>query len=78
MDFNKEIKLENVQWLVWKLPELKRERKGGRPAGLSKDALAKATSAKILYQSGEKTVKEIAQGLGISRATCYRYIELMK
>lgn len=55
-----------------------RGRKGGRPSGLSKDALAKATSAKILYQSGEKTVKEIAQGLGISRATCYRYIELVK
>jgi DNA invertase Pin-like site-specific DNA recombinase len=55
-----------------------RGRKGGRPSGLSKGGLAKATSAKILYQSGEKTVKEIAQGLGISRATCYRYIEMMK
>lgn len=54
-----------------------RGRKGGRPHGLSKEALAKATSAKILYESGEKTVKEIAQGLGISRATCYRYIEMM-
>lgn len=55
-----------------------RGRKDGRPSGLSKDALAKATSAKILYQIGEKTVMEIAQGLGISRATCYQYIELMK
>ena len=34
-----------------------RGRKGGCPSGLSKDALARATSAKILYQSGEKTVK---------------------
>src|SRR5690606_33291755 len=54
-----------------------RGRKGGRPKGLSKEALAKATSAKILYESGEKSIKEIADGLGISRATCYRYIEFM-
>lgn len=54
-----------------------RGRKGGRPAGLSKEALAKARSAKILYESGEKTVPEIASSLGISRATCYRYIDLM-
>jgi len=54
-----------------------RGRKGGRPKGLSKEALAKATSAKILYKSGEKTIKEIAEGLGISRATCYRYIEMV-
>lgn len=54
-----------------------RGRKGGRPKGLSKEALAKATSAKILYMSGEKTIKEIAEGLGISRATCYRYIEMV-
>lgn len=55
-----------------------RGRKGGRPAGLSKEALAQATSAKILFDSGEKTVQEIAEGLGISRATCYRYIDFMK
>ena len=55
-----------------------RGRKGGRPTGLSKEALAKATSAKILYESGEKTMQEIAAGLGISRATCYRYIDFMK
>jgi DNA invertase Pin-like site-specific DNA recombinase len=55
-----------------------RGRKGGRPAGLSKEALAKAKSAKILYESGEKTVPEIASSLGISRATCYRYIDLLK
>lgn len=54
-----------------------RGRKGGRPAGLSKEALAKAKSAKILYESGEKTVPEIASSLGISRATCYRYIQLI-
>ena len=55
-----------------------RGKKGGRPAGLSKEALAKAKSAKILYESGEKTVSEIANSLGISRATCYRYIQLIQ
>jgi len=51
-----------------------RGKKGGRPKGLSKEALAKAEHAKILYENGKKSVQEIAKGLGISRATCYRYI----
>ena len=55
-----------------------RGRKGGRPTGLSNEALAKARSARILYESGEKTVPEIAKSLGISRATCYRYIDFMQ
>lgn len=55
-----------------------RGKKGGRPSGLSKEALAKAEHAKILYDSGKKSVLEIAEGLGISRATCYRYIEYIK
>lgn len=52
-----------------------RGKNGGRPKGLSKEASAKASAARILYASGEKSVREIAEGLGISRATCYRYIE---
>lgn len=55
-----------------------RGKKGGRPSGLTKEAMAKAEHAKILYESGKKSVPEIAAGLGISRATCYRYIEIMK
>ena len=51
-----------------------RGKTGGRPAGLSKTAMEKARSAKILYDSGTKTVEEIAQTLGIGRATCYRYL----
>ncbi|WP_299762369.1 recombinase family protein [uncultured Pontibacter sp.] len=51
-----------------------RGRTGGRPAGLSKEAMEKARSAKILHASGEKSVGEIARILGIGRATCYRYI----
>ncbi|GAA4443178.1 recombinase family protein [Pontibacter saemangeumensis] len=51
-----------------------RGKKGGRPAGLSKPAMEKARSARILFGSGTKTVEEIAQILGIGRATCYRYL----
>ena len=55
-----------------------RGRKGGRPPGLSKQALRKAESVRIVYKTGQKTVQEIADSFGISRATCYRYIDLMK
>jgi DNA invertase Pin-like site-specific DNA recombinase len=55
-----------------------RGRMGGRSAGLSNEALATAKNAKILYDSGEKAVKEIAQSLKISRATCYRYIDIVR
>ncbi|MFB9864910.1 recombinase family protein [Rufibacter immobilis] len=53
-----------------------RGRSGGRPSGLSADALEKAKSAKILLDSGSKSVGEIAKILGIGRATCYRYLAL--
>jgi DNA invertase Pin-like site-specific DNA recombinase len=52
-----------------------RGRKGGRPAGLSGAAQEKAKSAKIFYDSGTKTVEEIAKILGTGRATCYRYLD---
>ncbi|KAA3435924.1 recombinase family protein [Rufibacter hautae] len=55
-----------------------RGRVGGRPAGLSKEALEKAKSAKILFDAGGKSVGEIAQILGIGRATCYRYLNQVK
>ena len=51
-----------------------RGRAGGRPAGLTPEAMEKAKSAKILYEAGSKTVEEIAKILSISRATCYRYL----
>jgi DNA invertase Pin-like site-specific DNA recombinase len=54
-----------------------RGRKGGRPQGLSKDAVEKAKSARILFDSGTKTVEEIAKTLHISRATCYRYLSFI-
>ncbi|MBF9255653.1 recombinase family protein [Pontibacter sp. 172403-2] len=53
-----------------------RGRQGGRPQGLSPAALEKARTAKVLYDSGGRSVAEIAKILGIGRATCYRYIGL--
>lgn len=51
-----------------------RGRAGGRPVGLTPQAMEKAKSAKVILASG-KRADEIAKILGISRATCYRYIE---
>jgi DNA invertase Pin-like site-specific DNA recombinase len=55
-----------------------RGRKGGRPAGLSKTAISKATLAKDLYDKKEKTVDEIAKLLSIGRGTVYNYINQVK
>ena len=55
-----------------------RGRSGGRRKGLSQEALRKANSALLLHRSGKKTVDEIAKDLGLSRATCYRYIDIAK
>ena len=52
-----------------------RGKKGGRPVGLSKAAMEKGKSARILFNSGTKTVEQIAKILGIGRTTCYRYIQ---
>ena len=51
-----------------------RGRQGGRPKGLSKEALSKAQAAKTLYLHQDKTVAEIGQLLGVRRATIYRYL----
>ena len=51
-------------------------RKRGKPAGLTKEALEIAGTVKVLYDSGERSVNENIKGLGISRATCYRYIDI--
>ena len=55
-----------------------RGRSGGRPKGLPLKSMQKAQSALLLYNSEQKNVGEIAEELGLSRATCYRYIELAK
>ena len=51
-----------------------RGRQGGRPKGLSKEAVSKAQAAKIFYLQQDKTVTEIGQLLGVGRATIYRYL----
>ena len=53
-----------------------RGRKGGRPSGLSKENLSKAKTIKVLFDLQEKTMQEIADDLGLSRSTCYRYLDI--
>ena len=54
-----------------------RGRQGGRPPGISKEAQSKAEAAKTLYLQKDKKVEDIAKLLGVSRATIYRYLNLL-
>ena len=51
-----------------------RGRMGGRPRGLSTDAMKKAIFAEALYVKGELSVNDIAKHLNISKATLYSYL----
>jgi len=51
----------------------KRGRTGGRPKGMSKEAKRKAKLCKGMYLGGS-TVRDIIEGVGISRATIYKYL----
>lgn len=51
-----------------------RGRKGGRPKGLSQEAIDKAAAAEALYKDGSMSVKKIAQQLDISKTTLYFYL----
>ncbi|CAM4410120.1 MAG: hypothetical protein LEGION0403_FIIPPAGN_02675 [Legionella sp.] len=51
-----------------------RGKKGGRPKGLSKKALAIAHSAELLYKEGRLSVSEICEQLVITKATFYKYL----
>ncbi|MBD2798903.1 recombinase family protein [Xenorhabdus sp. M] len=51
-----------------------RGRSGGRPQGLNEVAKKKAIAAEALYTQSELSVKEIAENLGISKVTLYRYL----
>jgi DNA invertase Pin-like site-specific DNA recombinase len=53
-----------------------RGRKGGRPAGFSKETISKIKAVKVLYDKEDKTMKEISDVLSISRATAYRFLSL--
>ncbi|MCT1524146.1 recombinase family protein [Sphingobacterium hotanense] len=53
-----------------------RGRKGGRPAGYSKETLKKIKAVRTLYDAtNSPSVQDIADSLKISRATCYRYLK---
>ena len=51
-----------------------RGRKGGRPKGMSIDAIQKAEIAEALYKNGTIPVKKIAEQLDISKTTLYLYL----
>lgn len=51
-----------------------RGRNGGRPKGLSEDAKRKAVAAEALYREKKLSANEIAENLGISKATLYSYL----
>jgi DNA invertase Pin-like site-specific DNA recombinase len=51
-----------------------RGRNGGRPKGMSQEAIEKATIAEALYKNGSIPVKKIAEQLGISKTTLYLYL----
>jgi len=51
-----------------------RGRMGGRPKGMSPEALEKAGIAEALYKNGTIPVKKIAAQLGISKTTLYLYL----
>ena len=51
-----------------------RGRNGGRPKGISQEAIEKATIAEALYKNGSIPVKKIAEQLGISKTTLYLYL----
>jgi len=52
-----------------------RGRTGGRPQGLTQQANEKACAADALYRQGELTSDKIAQQLGISKPTLYKYLK---
>lgn len=53
-----------------------RGRNGGRPPGLSKDALNVAIAAEALYKQGSLSAQQIAAQLNISKTTLYKYLRL--
>lgn len=55
-----------------------RGRKVGRPGGLTKKTMVKALAVKSLYEQKNLSMQEIADQVGVSRATCYRYLEQLE
>lgn len=55
-----------------------RGRKGGRPKGLSQSAKDKSILCKLMYERGDKPIKEITKELNISVSTFYKYLRHQK
>ncbi len=53
-----------------------RGRLGGRPKGLSKEAEATSYAVAALYRERKLSVQQIADRLGISKMTLYKYLRL--
>lgn len=51
-----------------------RGRNGGKPKGLSQQAIATACAAETLYKEGTLGVNQIAKQLGIAKNTLYKYL----
>jgi DNA invertase Pin-like site-specific DNA recombinase len=71
-EFDKEFNMERIVSVAE--PERKQHRKGGRPKGLSIEAIIKARKAKQLYENDKKPVADIAHSIGIGKTTLYRYL----
>jgi len=71
-EFEREINREKI--IDWPETSDKRRRTGGRPRGLSGDAIIKARKAKQLYENTGRPVEDIAFSLGIGKTTLYRYL----
>ncbi len=52
-----------------------RGRIGGRPKGLSKEAMTTALAAKQLHAAKELSIGQICKKLSISKPTLYRYLK---
>lgn len=56
--------------------EAARARKGGRRSGLSTEAQKKSMLAEMYYKEEKIGVDEIAETIGVSKMTLYKYLRL--
>lgn len=54
-----------------------RGRTGGRPKGFTKEKVAKLLVMRSIYKDLTKSPEEIYKGLGLTRATFYRYAKIL-
>ncbi len=55
-----------------------RGRKGGRRQGMTKEAEQKAILAETYYKEGKMGVNQIAEEIGVSKMTLYKYLRYRK